>query len=170
MVEALRQRKRIRGNGNIQGVAGSERGHHTGWNHRFSSSPFVRGIAMRFTLDSDLNSFSITSYGPDWVRVNQQEFRRSLIVTPERLVSDWPPQSFGDLVEAHFETIAGLKPEIVLLGTGNRQRFPRPALIRPLVERGVGVEVMDTAAACRTYNIIMLEGRRVAAALLLRAD
>ncbi|KAB2932520.1 MAG: hypothetical protein F9K25_06490 [Candidatus Contendobacter sp.] len=122
---------------------------------------------MRFSLESDLNRYSITSYGPDWVRVNQQEFRRSVIVTPERLVSDWPPQTFGELVEGHFEVIADLKPEIVLLGTGGRQRFPRPSLLRSLLERGVGVEIMDTAAACRTYNIIMLEDRRVAAALLL---
>jgi uncharacterized protein len=125
---------------------------------------------MRFSLESDLNRYSITSYGPDWVQVNQQEFRRSLIVTPERLVSDWPPQTFGDLVEAHLEVIASLEPEIVLLGTGSRQRFPRPPLLRSLLARGVGVEVMDTAAACRTYNIIMLEDRRVAAALLLLAD
>ena len=122
---------------------------------------------MRFSLDSDANHYSITSYGPGWVRVGQQAFRRSLIVTPERLVSDWLPQTFGDLVEAHFEAIADLEPEIVLLGTGSRQRFPRPSLLRSLLARGVGVEIMDTAAACRTYNIIMLEGRRVAAALLL---
>jgi uncharacterized protein len=122
---------------------------------------------MRFSLDNDASHYSITSYGPGWVRVGQQAFRRSLIVTPERLVSDWLPQTFGDLVEAHFEAITDLEPEIVLLGTGSRQRFPRPSLLRSLLARGVGVEIMDTAAACRTYNIIMLEGRRVAAALLL---
>ena len=125
---------------------------------------------MRFSFDSDLNHHAITGYGPDWVRVNQQEFRRSLIVTPERLVTDWPPQTFGDLVEAHFAVIAELEPEIVLLGTGAHQRFPPSSLLRRLLERGVGVEIMDTAAACRTYNIVMLEGRRVAAALLLRTD
>jgi len=125
---------------------------------------------MRFSLDSAMNRYSITRYGPDWVQINQQEFRRSVIVAPDRLVNDWPPQTFGDLVESHFEVIAGLEPEIVLLGTGTRQRFPRPPLLRSLLERGVGVEIMDTAAACRTYNIIMLEGRRVAAALLLLGD
>ena len=125
---------------------------------------------MRFSLDNDTNHYAITSYGLDWVRVNQQEFRRSVIVTPERLVSDWSPQTFGDLVESHFAVIAGLEPEIVLLGTGVHQRFPRPSLLRPLLERSVGVEVMDTAAACRTYNIVMLEGRRVAAALLLMGE
>ena len=125
---------------------------------------------MRFSFDSDLNHHAITGYGPDWVRVNQQEFRRSLILTPERLVTDWPPQTFGDLVEAHFAVIAELEPEIVLLGTGSRQRFPRPALVQSLLARGVGVDVMDLAAACRTYNVVMLEGRRVAAALLLMAD
>ena len=125
---------------------------------------------MRFSLDSDANHYSITRYGTGLVRVGQQEFRRSVIVTPKQLVSDWPPQTFDDLVKAHFEVIAGLEPEIVLLGTGSRQRFPRPSLFQSLLARGVGVEIMDTAAACRTYNLIMLEGRQVAAALLLLAD
>ncbi|MFZ1325604.1 MAG: Mth938-like domain-containing protein [Candidatus Contendobacter sp.] len=125
---------------------------------------------MRFNLDNDQNHHAITGYGLDWVKVGEREYRRSVIVMPERLVSDWPPQIFADLEEAHFALIAALEPEIVLLGTGNRQRFPRPPLLRTLLTRGVGVEVMDTAAACRTYNVVMLEGRRIAAALLLRAD
>lgn len=125
---------------------------------------------MRFTLDIDATKYIIRSYGPGWVKINDQEIRGSLIVTPEWLVTDWPPQAFAELEEIHFEAVARLEPEIVLLGTGNRQRFPSPRLTRALLARGVGVEVMDTAAACRTYNIIMLEGRRVAAALLLMTD
>lgn len=125
---------------------------------------------MRFTLDIDANKHFIKSYGPGWIKVNDQEIRRSLIVAPDRLVTGWPPQSFAELEEAHFEAIAQLEPEIALLGTGSRQRFPRPRLIQALLGRGVGVEVMDTAAACRTYNVIMLEGRRVVAALLMIAD
>ncbi len=125
---------------------------------------------MRFSLDSDANHYFVKSYGPGWVKVNEQEVHRSLIITPEQLVTDWPPQAFVDLEEVHFEAVARLEPEIVLLGTGGHQRFPPPRLTRALLARGVGVEVMDTAAACRTYNIIMLEGRRVAAALLMIAD
>ena len=93
----------------------------------------------------------------------------------DRLDLPVPPQTrmghfhlyVADLTETHFAMVAALKPEIVLLGTGARQQFPLPRLLRPLLTQGIGVEVMDTAAACRTYNIIMLEGRRVAAALLM---
>lgn len=125
---------------------------------------------MRFSLEIDANRYVVRSYGPGWVNVNEREIRRSLIVTPERLVTDWPPQGFAELEESHFEAVAGLEPEIVVLGTGSRQRFPPPRLIRPLLAKGIGVEIMDTAAACRTYNVIMLEGRRIAAALLMIAD
>jgi uncharacterized protein len=125
---------------------------------------------MRFNLDIDIHQYYIKSYGPGWINVNDQEIRRSAIVGPEQLVTDWPPQTFADLEEIHFEALLPLEPEIVLLGTGNRQRFPRPSLTRSLLARRVGVEVMDTFAACRTYNVIMLEGRRVVAALLLMGD
>ena len=74
---------------------------------------------MRFSLDSDANHYSITSYGPDWVRVNQQEFRRSVIVTAERLVNDWPPQTFGELVEAHFEVNPAIAAQIRSLCSGS---------------------------------------------------
>ena len=125
---------------------------------------------MRFSLDADPNRFSIRNYGPGWITVNDQDIRHSLIVSPDRLILDWPPQTFAELDAAHLAMILTLEPEIVLLGTGRRQQFPHPRLTQALLEQGVGVEVMDTAAACRTYNVIMLEGRRVAAALLLIAD
>ena len=122
---------------------------------------------MRFNLEVDAHHHLIRSYGPGWINVSEREIRQSLIVTPERLVPDWPPRSFAELAEAHFAAVVDLEPEIVVLGTGLRQRFPSPKLLRPLLAKGIGVEIMDTAAACRTYNIIVLEGRRVAAALLL---
>ena len=125
---------------------------------------------MRFSLDIDTSLNFVRGYGPGWIRINDQEIRRSVIVTPERLVLDWPPQTFAELDEPHFSMIMALEPEIVLLGTGCRQQFPHPRLTQALLAQGIGVEVMDTAAACRTYNVIMLEGRRVAAALLLIAD
>lgn len=122
---------------------------------------------MRFSLEVDAHHHLIRSYGPGWVDVSEREIRHSLIVTPDRLLADWPPQRFGELEEVHFEAVAALEPEIVVLGTGLRQQFPSPKLLRPLLIKGIGAEIMDTAAACRTYNIIMLEGRRVAAALLM---
>jgi uncharacterized protein len=108
----------------------------------------------------------IRSYGPGRIAINQETFTASLIVTPERLVPDWRPREFAQLTAADFETIAALKPEVVLLGTGSRLRFPDPALTRALVIAQIGFEAMDTGAACRTYNVLMGEGRRVAAALL----
>lgn len=122
---------------------------------------------MRFSLDLDASKYFIKAYGPGWIKVNEQEIRQSAIVTPERLVTDWPPQAFADLAESHFDWIARLEPEIVLLGTGSRLHFPHSRLTRSLMGRSIGLEFMDTAAACRTYNIVMLEGRRVAAALLM---
>ncbi|MDQ2696382.1 MAG: Mth938-like domain-containing protein [Pseudomonadota bacterium] len=124
---------------------------------------------MRLALDFTDASHMIRAYGDGWVAISQQRLTASIIVTPRQLITDWPPQSFSDLEADHFARIAALEPapEIVILGTGPRQRFPRPELLRPLLERRLGVEVMDTAAACRTYNIILAEGRRVAAALLM---
>ena len=89
------------------------------------------------------------------------------MVTPEQVLSDWQPQGFEALNEAHFDYFLALNPEVVLLGTGARQRFPNPQLIRALTAKGIGVECMDTPAACRTYNILMAEDRKVVAAILL---
>lgn len=122
---------------------------------------------MRLSLDADTTRNTIHAYGQGCIRVNEREIHRSVIVTPETIIDDWPPQTFAALEEIHFELIEKLEPEIVLLGTGNRQHFPHPLLTRRLLIAGIGVEVMDTAAACRTYNVIMSEGRRVAAALLM---
>lgn len=107
-----------------------------------------------------------TAYGEGYVNVNNERFEKSLVVLPERVISDWPATSFDALSAEQLETLAGLGADIILLGTGNRLRFPRPELLRLLVKAGVGVEVMDIHAACRTYNILVAEERKVAAALL----
>lgn len=109
----------------------------------------------------------IRDYAPGRITVNETVFRESLLVTPERLYPDWRVTSPSALTEAHFERIAELRPEVVLLGTGANLRFPAPVLTRSLVMAGIGLEVMGTAAACRTYNILMGDGRRVLAALLI---
>ncbi len=110
---------------------------------------------------------AVDAIGPEATRIRQEVLTRSLVITPEHLDRDWPPQAYDDLESAHFEAVAALEPEVVLLGTGARLRWPDPTIIAPLMQAGIGFEVMDTAAACRTYNILMADGRRVAAALMM---
>jgi uncharacterized protein len=108
-----------------------------------------------------------TGYGEGYVAVNGARHSGSLVVSGERLVTDWPARALEDLKPDHLAAIIELKPEIVLLGTGATFRFPEPALLAPLYKAGIGVEVMDTPAACRTYNILLGEGRNVVAALIV---
>lgn len=112
-----------------------------------------------------LNHF--TAYGDGWVDVNGERLKTGALVAAECLVTGWGPASIDGLESAHIEAIAALAPEIVLLGTGRTFRFPHPAHLAPLHERRIGVEVMDTKAACRTYNILLAEGRRVVAAIIV---
>lgn len=121
---------------------------------------------MKIQLEAGAGRNMIRSYAPGQIVVNQERLAGSVIVTPQQIVTDWRPRSFDDLTAADFEMIVGLDPEVVLLGTGSRLRFPPPSLTRALTAAQLGVEVMDTGAACRTYNILMGEGRRVVAALL----
>jgi uncharacterized protein len=122
---------------------------------------------LKLHLDSATSRNAITGYGEGYVMVNRQRFERSLVVLPDRIVLDWPPKRFDELAPEHMAALAGLDREIILLGTGAQLRFPRPEIIQPLMRSGVGVEVMDVQAACRTYNILLAEDRRVAAALLI---
>jgi len=121
---------------------------------------------MKLHLDQPGTHNTITGHGPDHILVNGVAHARSLIVLPDEVIPDWA-ETFPMLTLTHFEAVLIRAPEIVLLGTGRRQRFPCPALYRGLIAARIGVEVMDTPAACRTYNILASEGRRVAAALLL---
>lgn len=122
---------------------------------------------MHIQLETGGQSNLIRNYAPGRVDVNQETYTRSLIVLPGQVIPDWPPQVIGDLTTAHIETLAALAPEIVVLGTGQRQQFPRAEILAPLIKAGIGWEIMDSGAACRTYNILMSEGRNVAAALLM---
>lgn len=110
-----------------------------------------------------LNTF--TAYGDGYVMVNAERHESNLIVLPERLLP-WDVAAFDALEEADFQVFLELDLEILLLGTGPRQRFPHPRLTRALAAKRIGIEAMDLQAACRTYNILMAEERRVAAALL----
>ena len=110
---------------------------------------------------------TVTAYDNEGVEINAVRFTHSLVVMPEKAPVEWPPRSFDELAVEHFARIEEAAPDVVILGTGSRQRFIHPRLIAPLTARHVGVECMDSQAACRTYNILMTEGRRVALALIL---
>ena len=112
---------------------------------------------------------SITGYGPGWVGVNGEKITHSVIVSSKGERIEWPAGRFEDLGSEHFAQLARLDAEVVIFGSGSRIRFPKAAWLQPLLVRRVGIETMDTAAACRTYNILAQEGRSVAAALLLEA-
>ena len=109
---------------------------------------------------------TVTAYGDGFVEVNATRHDAPLLVSPEAPTQIWAVNGFEGLQDHGFEQILSLAPDLVLLGTGPRLRFPPRGATGPLLEAGIGVEVMDTRAACRTYNILMAEGRRVVAALL----
>ena len=121
-------------------------------------------MKLHLTPGAGLQLFS--GYGTDYVAVNNVRYEKCVVVTPQA-VMEWTVGDFESLTAADFGFIADLKPEIVIFGTGTAQRFPQPALARALAHSGAGVEVMDSKAACRTYNILASEGRKVAAAVLL---
>jgi uncharacterized protein len=123
---------------------------------------------MKLTLEGPSNLNLIRSYSADEIRIGEHHIRSSCIVTADTLIASWPPASIEEVQVNHLETIVELRPELVLFGTGARQRFA-PAQIRAaLAERGIGAEAMDLGAACRTFNILVQEERRVAAVLFLR--
>lgn len=120
---------------------------------------------MKLHASSPARVNAFTGYGEGYVMLNGARRETGVIVLPERIV-EWPVASFAALAAADFERIVALAPEVVLLGTGARLRFPHPRLSAPLARAGIGLEVMDLQAACRTYNILAAEERIVAAALL----
>jgi uncharacterized protein len=122
---------------------------------------------MKLHTATPSGSNVFTGYGEGYVLINRQRFDRPMVVMPDRLWIEWGATRFETLAVEDFAALVSLECEVVLLGTGSRLRFPRPELTRPLAESGIGLEVMDVPAACRTYNILMEEGRKVAAALLL---
>lgn len=121
---------------------------------------------MKFHLQAPATNV-VTASGPGWIRVGQTEYRENVILLPDAVIAGWAPAGFAALLESDFASLLSHRPELVLLGTGPRQRFPHPRLLQALSAVHIGVEAMDTRAACRTFNILVAEGRRVAAALIL---
>jgi uncharacterized protein len=122
---------------------------------------------LKLQLSDTAGQKIFTAHGPGYVAVSGERYEQPVVVTPQQVLTDWPAQDFAALEEAHFAWFLAFQPEVVLIGTGSRLQFPHPRLYRQLVEARIGVEFMDTAAACRTYNILISEDRKVVAAILL---
>jgi uncharacterized protein len=121
---------------------------------------------MKMQADRPEGSNAITRHGAQGVVVNGREHRHNLLVPWRGEILPWAVESFDALDESSFESVIALGPELVIFGSGGRIRFPTPALLKALMARRIGFEAMDTPAACRTYNVLLGEGRAVVAALL----
>ncbi len=124
---------------------------------------------MKLHLANFAHQYIFTGYGDGYVLINQTRYEKSLIALPDHLIEDWPILSVSQLEVQHFEGLLPYAPEIVILGTGAKHQFPDRSLLSQLVKLGIGIEVMDTKACCRTYNILAEEGRRVAAAIFIES-
>ena len=123
---------------------------------------------VKFTLEPASGAYLIRGYSASEIRVGEARVTRSCIVSADRLITDWEPASFAELSVVHLAAVFALDPELVLLGTGPTQRFASGEVRAAFAERRVGLEAMQLGAACRTFNILIQEERRVAAALFLR--
>jgi uncharacterized protein len=123
---------------------------------------------MKLTDEKIAGINLIRSYGQSEVRIGETVLRGSCLVKADRIVSDWRPRSVAELTVDDLEAVIAMQPEVVVIGSGPKQEFPAPEVLGAVMSRGIGCEVMDTGAACRTYNILASEGRTVVAALLLK--
>lgn len=122
---------------------------------------------MKLQPDPKSHLNTVTSYDANRIEINTVPYSHSVLVMPEGSVQEWPVTDFSALKAEHFELIAQKKPELVIFGAGQTIKFPNPALLAPLIKARIGFETMDTQAACRTYNILMGEGRLVLGAFIL---
>lgn len=122
---------------------------------------------MKLHLADTRNRYTLTGYGSGYLSVNGNRYETALLVTPDALPQPWPVTLATDLSAEAMARILSTAPEIIIIGTGPEQVFPTPSQLRPLIEARVGLEIMNTPAACRTYNVLMGEGRRVTAAICL---
>ena len=122
---------------------------------------------MALHLDTNSNYKLFTGHGAGYVEINGQKYQRPMIVMANELRTDWKATDFSSLSETHFDYFLELKPEVLLLGTGTKQHFAHPNLYRELIRARISIEFMDTPAACRTYNILVAEDRKVVAAVLI---
>jgi uncharacterized protein len=123
---------------------------------------------VKFTLEPPTRANLVRSYSVSELRIGEQRVQRSCLVTADQLITAWPPETFDELRVPHLEAIFALNPELVLVGTGPTQRFTTAEVRGEFARRGIGLEVMQLGAACRTFNVLVQEERRVLAALFLR--
>jgi uncharacterized protein len=125
---------------------------------------------MKMALDGAVGVNTIKTYEPGRVQIRERQFSTSLIVLRDELLTDWQPRDATELRAVHLKPLLEKRPEVVILGTGEIQVFPDPAIFMTLMDLGIGFEIMDNAAACRTYNVLLAEDRRAALALILAGD
>ena len=123
---------------------------------------------MKFAEDHNSANYKISAYDLDSIGINGLLHSHSLVLSPMELIKDWTPSKYSDLSPDHLDEIYAMKPEIILLGTGQKQIFPPSEILRRLAQEKIGFEIMDTQAACRTFNILMAEDRTVVAGLFLK--
>ena len=124
---------------------------------------------MKLQSDPHSGANTITGYGDGYIEINKIPYSHAVLLSSDGEILEWAIKSFEDLGAADFMQMAALKPELIIIGTGKRQRFPKPELLKTLIEAKIGFEVMDSQAACRTYNILVGEGRQVLLALIVEA-
>ena len=124
---------------------------------------------MKLQSDPHSGANSITGYGDGYIEINKIPYSHAVLLSSDGEILEWAVKSFDELSPADFSQMAALKPELIIVGTGKRQRFPKPELLKTLIEAKIGFEVMDSQAACRTYNILVGEGRQVLLALIVEA-
>ena len=122
---------------------------------------------MELQLENDPLGYRVGSFVNNTVTIGEVRYTTSLIVTPGKVVRDWPPQHPGGLQSMISETILALEPELILVGTGNALRFPDSVILKGVIRAGIGIDFMDSRAACRTYNVLAAEGRHVAAGIII---
>lgn len=125
---------------------------------------------MKLQSDHHSRANTITGYGDGYVEINKTPYAHAVVLNLDGAISEWSAQSFDDLETHHFAQLVDLKPELVLIGTGSRQRFPKPELLKTMIQAKIGFEIMDSQAACRTYNILVGEGRKVLLALIVEPN
>ena len=124
---------------------------------------------MKLQSDPHSGANTITGYGDGYIEINKIPYSHAVLLSSDGEILEWAVKSFEELSPADFTQMATLKPELIIIGTGKRQRFPKPELLKTLIDAKLGFEVMDSQAACRTYNILVGAGRQVLLALIVEA-
>ena len=122
---------------------------------------------MKLQSDPHSGANTITGYGDGYVEINKTPYAHAVVLSSDGVISEWPVENFASLEAKDFSQLVDLKPELILIGTGSQQRFPKPELLKTLISAKIGFEIMSSQAACRTYNILVGEGRQVLLALIV---